>query len=187
MGNPFEEETGDLLVLDTRDVVGDAVVTTVRTIKNLGKELYTGYVKAHLDERTDSLFKPVKRNKLPLFSCPHHVVKSNDKLEITSLKKTCALLSRMYVSYQVRDGNIDEFFRHENQGYPPVLSKFGELRTGTNADLVGCLQDTYPTRAEDAPDPDVDAILPDGAAVINMLKPSENTQTSYSCPISSLS
>ena len=27
-------------------IVGDAVVTTVRTIKNLGKELYTGYVKA---------------------------------------------------------------------------------------------------------------------------------------------
>ena len=167
-GNPFEEHTTDLLVLDTRDV---EVVTSVRNIKTLGKELYTRFVEARLVQRSESLFKPLKRNKLVLFSCPKRVVKSNDKQEIASLKKTCALFSRMYVSCQVCEGNIDEFFCHENQGSPLSLSKFGDLRSGTNADLVECFANTYPSTTVDVQEPQVDAILLDGAAVINILKP----------------
>ena len=64
---------------------------------------------------------------------------------------------------------MEEFFHHENQSYPPSLSQFGELHSGTKADLLECLQDTYPTPQEDIPD--IDVILLDGAAVINMLKP----------------
>ena len=107
------------------------------------------------------------------------------------LKKTCALFSRLYVSCQVRDGNIKEFFHHENHNYPPALPKFGELHSGTKADLLGCFQDTYPTPTDSIPD--VDAILLDGAAVINILKlgsakePSRNTQKLYSCHLPSLS
>ena len=44
--------------------------------------------------------------------------------------------------------------------YPPALSKFGELRSGTKADLLECFQDTYPTPTDSIPD--VDAILLDG-------------------------
>ena len=72
------------------------------------------------------------------------------------------------MSCQVRDGNIEEFFRYENYSYPPALSKFGELRSVTQADLE-CFQDSYPTPTNSIAD--VDAILLDGAAVINILKP----------------
>ncbi|MES9879584.1 MAG: TCR domain-containing protein, partial [Sedimenticola sp.] len=169
MGNPFEEHTGDLLVLDKRDIMGENVVSTVHNIQKLGKEKYDTFVKERIEERTVTLLTPLKRNKLPLFSCPQPMTKSVDKQQITSLKKTCTLFSQLYVSCQVRDGNIAEFFRHENQSYPPSLSKFGDLRSGTKADLVGCLKDTYPAPTEDSPE--VDAILLDGAAIINMLKP----------------
>ena len=40
MANPFKEQTSDLLVIDTRYIVGDEVVTTVRYIQTLGKEQY---------------------------------------------------------------------------------------------------------------------------------------------------
>jgi len=169
MANPFKEQTSDLLVIDTRDIVGDEVVTTVRYIQTLGKEQYATFVKERLGDRSKSLFSPLKRNKLPLFSCPQSKLKSNDQQQITSLKKTCALFSQLYVSCQVRDGDIEEFFRHENQCYPPSLSKFGELRSGTKADLVKCFEETYPTPPEQVPE--VDVILLDGTAIINMLKP----------------
>ena len=37
-GNPFGEETGDLLVLDTRDVMNEDVTNTVRNIKQIGQD-----------------------------------------------------------------------------------------------------------------------------------------------------
>ena len=33
MGNPFAEQTGDLFVLDTRDIADSKVVETVRTVE----------------------------------------------------------------------------------------------------------------------------------------------------------
>ncbi len=139
MVNPFEEQSNDLLVLDTRNIVGEEVVSTVHNIQKLGEEQYTCFVEEEcLNKRTESLCFTctLKHNKLALFSCPAPVVKSNEKLQIASLKKTYTLFSRLYVSCLACDGNIEEFFCHENQSYPPSLSHFGELRSGTNADLV---------------------------------------------------
>ena len=191
MGNPFEK-SWDLLVIDSKDVVGDSAITTVPNIEKTRKQLYSTFDESRLRNRTESFFSPLKRNKLPLFSCPQTPSKSDNKQQITSLKKTCALFSILYLSCQVRDGNIKEFFRHENHSYPPALLKFGELRFGTKAELFECFQDTYPTPTDSIPD--VDAILLDGAAVINILKPgsaktfkARNTQKLYSCHLSSLS
>jgi len=38
MGNPFADQTGDLLVLDTSDIADSKVVETVRTVEQLGKD-----------------------------------------------------------------------------------------------------------------------------------------------------
>ena len=44
------------------------------------------------------------------------------------------------VACQIRNGNLDDFFRHENQSFPPSLSKNGDIRTGNKSDLIECLQ-----------------------------------------------
>ena len=44
------------------------------------------------------------------------------------MKSDCALFARLYISCQTRDGDLDEFFKHENQGCPPSLSHLGKLR-----------------------------------------------------------
>ena len=83
----------------------------------------------------------------------------------------------MYISCQTRDGNLDEFFAHENQACPPSLSNMGKLRIGTKSDIVSCLEKLVPTSTRDSlPDvqpctPIVDAVVLDGAAIVNMLKP----------------
>ena len=38
LGNPVEEDSQDLLVLDTRDIADPAVIETVRTVKQIGQE-----------------------------------------------------------------------------------------------------------------------------------------------------
>ena len=168
MSNPFMEDSSDLLVLDSRDIVDAEVVATIRKIQQVGQENFASFVEDRLEKRTTPLFHPITRNKLPLFSCPPKRTISKDKQQIASLKKTCALFSQLYVSCQVRGGNMDDFFRHENQTCPPSLSQFGQLHSGTKSDLTHCLEKLTPVH-EDAPD--VTALLLDGAVIVNMLKP----------------
>ncbi|GFO12519.1 hypothetical protein PoB_003902400 [Plakobranchus ocellatus] len=119
-------------------------------------------------ERTTSVFDPISKNQMPLFSRPPSKVPSKKKQTISSLRSDCTLFSRLYIACQTRDGNLDNFFKHENHAYPPSLSLLGKLRFGTKSDLVECLE-KYCTSCGEASF--VDVIILDGAAVINMLKP----------------
>ena len=51
MGNPFLEECSELLALDTRNCMSDAVVATVQNIEQLGIDQYQKYVTEVLKNR----------------------------------------------------------------------------------------------------------------------------------------
>ena len=89
-------------------------------------------------------------------------------MEIKTLKKSCELFSQLYVACQVRDGNLDEFFWHENGSYPPSISKNGDLMPGSKSDLLHCLEKFNKEAAND--NMTMDCIILDGAAIINMIK-----------------
>jgi hypothetical protein len=46
MGNPFLDDTPERLMLNTRDVIYESVVNTVRTVEALGKKQYNTYRKS---------------------------------------------------------------------------------------------------------------------------------------------
>ena len=53
------------------------------------------------------------------------------------MKDQLQLFSQLYVATQVRDGDMDEFFKHETLSYPrPRLSKHGEIRPGDKSELI---------------------------------------------------
>ena len=138
IGDPFQESTNDLLVLDTQDIKLPSVVETVKTLESVGQNQYREFVTEILKAKSNSLFEPIKQNKLPLFSS--HPLKSKSK------KK---LFSQLYVSCQVRDGNLDTFFGHENQ----EVQEQNQIYISQNDR------------------PDVDMLLLDGAVIVNMLRP----------------
>ena len=70
MGNPFLDASPELIVLDSRNCAGDAIVATIRSIENLGKSQYQEYVDNVIKERKVTIQQPIKRNSLPLFKCP---------------------------------------------------------------------------------------------------------------------
>ena len=70
IGTPFLDATPELLVLDTRDVVDDSVVTTVHRVEALGKKLYKAYDESAIKDRSLSIHKSIKKNSLPLFRRP---------------------------------------------------------------------------------------------------------------------
>ena len=74
----------------------------------------------------------------------------------------------MYISCQTHDGDLDQFFEHENQSAPPSWSVGGKLRNGKKADLLSCLQ---LERLQTTSAPAGDAEFLDGAAIVQMLNP----------------
>ena len=110
--------------------------------------------------------EPIKRNKLSLFKTQK--VSNKPKSQITTLKDDCALFSRLYIACQSREGNLDDFFKHENHPYPPSLAKYGEMRSGTKTDLMDILEAYlyYPDTT-----PSVTANILDGAMLVQMLHP----------------
>jgi hypothetical protein len=64
-----------------------------------------------------------------------------EKIKFTCIKNNAELFSRLYISCQTKEGNLDEFFNHENQACPPALSDGGNLRLGTKSDLLTCFEE----------------------------------------------
>ena len=81
------------------------------------------------------------------------------------LKEDCALFSRLYIACQNQEGTLEDF---KNQPWPPSLLQMGQLRGRTKAGLVKCLSNASSLTVEQ---PSVDAIILDGAVVVQMLKP----------------
>ena len=166
LGNPFEEGK-DLLAVDTRDVMSDGVVETVKNVLTIGQEQYNLYVESRLKQRTTPISDPIPKNMLLLFNNSGQKAPSKDKSKVLQLKNDCSLFSQLYVACQNRDGNLEDFFRHENQPWPPSLADRGEMRKGQKADLVQCLEALQSNRPEEAPN--VESIVIDGAVAVQML------------------
>ena len=169
MGNPFLEHSQDLMAIDTRDIMDTQVAETVRKIETLGEEQYAAFVSERLEQCTTPITQTIPKNKLPLFSRPPVKGKSQEKEQLAALKSDIGLYSRLYISCQTRDGDLDNFFSHENQAAPPALSTQGKIRLGVKADLLHCLESDLPENNCSAPVSD--AIILDGAVVVKMLSP----------------
>ena len=73
----------------------------------------------------------------------------------------------MYISCQVREGDLEDFFRHENLAYPPSISENGLLYpSSSKSDLLDCLP-----MEKVFTSPHVDAMILDGAAMVHIIEP----------------
>lgn len=172
LGNPFTEDSRDLVRLDTKEVMGQSAVTSVQRVKEIGQSQYDVYVAERLEDQTTPVSDIISKNNLTLFRKISPSRPSKTSHQIRTLKSNCELFGRMYISCQSRNGDMDEFFRHENQGSPPSLSDMGELRQCKKSDLIGCFDKLISASNSDSPQsPAVDAKLLDGSVIVNMLLP----------------
>ena len=149
LGNPFMDFYGEELVqISTRDIIDGAVVKTVRTIEDLGKQAYNEFIEERIKSSRKEIEDPVKKNKIPLFSticrakqpCRPDIVK-------TSLKNDVRIFSQLFIATQTKDGDLEKFFSHENSANPPSLACGSKIRSGVKADLLPCLRMTVSTES----------------------------------------
>lgn len=170
MGNPFlDSDTTELMRIDNHDCVQESVATSLRELQATGKAQYEEYVNSVLKERTKAIQTPIKKNKLPIFKRQPCQQKAKSKLATEDLKSDYSLFSQMFIASQVRDGDLGEFFSHENHQWPPALSQHGKLRLiNSKSELLDCL-DTPNIQQPDT----YDAKVFDGAAVVHSLPTAE--------------
>ena len=109
MGNPFQEESADLLVPDTK-IVADRALTEV---VGRGQERF----KCMGHEGESKLYKPIEKYKDMVVFFKHEQQAANSSKD-KGLNKNCQLFSRRFISCQTRQCDLQELFKHENQPTP---------------------------------------------------------------------
>ena len=171
VGNPFSDTCDELIAFDTNNVAPSSACSSVTTAHDIGLEQFNAFWNERVHGSV-SVLKPIPRNKLSLFNCKAVAGKKDSKtVKLSEMKTDCALFSRLYIVCQSRDGNLDEFFSHENQPYPPSLSHNGDLRFGTKSDLLSCLLGNDQSLSVASTDLHLDCYILDGAVIAQMVRP----------------
>lgn len=166
LGNPFCEKSSDLLVLDTKEMMSEVVIKSVTRAKEIGQSKYETYVKERLENRTIPISDTIERTNLSLFGSQEKRSSKGKSQIIADLKSDNKLFAGLYIACQSRQGNLQDFFKHENSSSPPSLAVHGKLRHGQKADLLDCIE----AESQELQRPSVvDAKVLDAAAVVNML------------------
>ena len=166
MGNPFKDDCPELLSLDTRNCADASVVDTVHKVQEIGLRQYKKFDKDVIDERTVSIHETISKNTLPLFKRQQRKQIFKASLKLTAVTSDRYLFSRLYIASRQRDGDLEGFFKHENQPYPPSLSEFGNLRFGKKSDLIACVNKETLSPPQQA---SYDVKVFDGAAIVHAL------------------
>ena len=128
LSNPFlPDEATELIQLGIRDVMAPGVIKTVIKIEHLEISQHKEFRERRIIKKTKGLHDSITKNKLPLFKPTKTRRQSSSRTESKELKLHVRLFSQMYISTQIRGGNMDQFFSHETLKYPPVLTKYGEM------------------------------------------------------------
>ena len=168
-GNPFQESGDCLINVATKVVIDHIASESVKSAKEKGELQSKDFTERCLIKGDQSLYTTISKNKLALFRKRNAVKTSKTKQELVSLKSDCRLYANLYVACQVRDGNLDEFFSHENHAYPPAISEYGRLRKcNEKSAFLKCLEEIEAPKMDR---PDVDCCIIDGPAFVHMHPP----------------
>ena len=121
LGNPFEKESTDLLVLDNKDIADPAAVETVWNVRRIGQDQFKAFTRECLLERTKSIHDAIHCNKLKLFNSSTTKAASKGKQQLTSLKNDVELFSRLYIGRREMETSRSSFamrIRHVLQHSP---------------------------------------------------------------------
>ena len=173
MGNPFIDTGPDLYTIDSKVVATEVVKNSVKNAKAAGENKF----KMFWDERIlgdKPITERICKTNIALFRSCSEKNQLKTKSQTKRLKKDCELFSKLYIGCQNRNGDLSDFFKHENHSQPPSLSNAaGKILSGNKSDLLPCLESKcVAITKEDQNKPTAKII--DGAMIVNMIKPTKS-------------
>jgi len=135
--NPFSIEGSDLVALDTREAASEEGILCLQTAEEKGALMYNDFVEKRLLQKTKSIYDPIPKCQTKFFG---NKKKSTKAQPIKALRSDLNLFSRSFIVSVSRNLDLDKFFAHENQPFPPSLSLNGEIRSGDKFELTLILE-----------------------------------------------
>ena len=179
MGNPFKEKETNLVQSSSKIVLPAEATNQVKKAEKTGKDQFQTFIKDRLHSEKKSLYDVIPKNKLLIFKQSNLSMSTKSKERIQSLTADRRLFSRLFIACQSRKGDLQNFFSHENHGYPISISEYGRLRKcSAKSDFVTCLKQDVGEPDTEAPQVDMKVI--DGPALVNMNAPAK-TSTTFNC------
>jgi len=94
-GNSFEEDSQDLLVLDTKNIAAPPGAVDASVVYTVGQVQFDNSVRERLVERTKPMEDAIHRNKLKIFSHDASKPHAKGKRQMKSLRNGMDLLSSL--------------------------------------------------------------------------------------------
>ena len=132
--------------------------------ENKGKEQFETFV-----NNLKNFHNPIKQNNFKIFGNPVPKQKNSSSM---NLKKYCVLFSNLFIICQTRQLDLNEFFKFENQPFPPSISNGGELYSTKMADIIAPIEDKVEVSSIK---PQSGFLVVDGSALVYSLYPTETT------------
>lgn len=147
------------------------VVEVITGAKEKGKSKNGKYVEERLNTRSKPITDTLQRCNLP-YQCLVHLRNDSQVRQVIKfpILIVVALFFRLHIACQARERNLEELFKHKNSSSLLALSCNEKMRTGQKSDFITCIE--VNTAFER---PSVDAVVLDGAAIVNMLPPGKCT------------
>ena len=108
----------------------------------------------------------LSKNKANFF--PQEKAATSGDMKQLVLKNDCRLFSQLFISCQAQENDLLEFFQHENQSFPAVMSESEKFHTGQKLQLAKILE---PTVTPPDTRPQCDTVIIDGSSILHSLLP----------------
>ena len=92
LGNPFLDMTADRFTLDTKVVMPNGVIQSVKFAEGIGKEQYQTVVEARINDNITKFKDTLPKNCLQLFNSSFEKVKSKYLSKVSDLKTECPVV-----------------------------------------------------------------------------------------------
>jgi hypothetical protein len=174
--NPFNNDTEYLIKIASGEIASEAVVQPVVNLEQHGNKQYNDYWNDVILKGNLPIETTIKKIMFPLFRNHKSRRISKQASTIKALKNDCNLFGRLYIAAQHRNSDLKDFFKHENQPYPPSLSENGILRTVKKSELINCICSENGNEI-----PQFNCKIFDGAVLVHMINPTKGQTFNEYC------
>ena len=166
LGNPFVEESGDLIAIGSSVVLSEQVIVDIRSAHEVGLAQYKAFVEERIFSQQKEYTATVSQCKLKLID--HQEDDEYNQQSSTSKEKPVSMQAILIASNSGR--NISRVFDHENSSRPPSLC-FARKSLPSKSNLSQIISESAACDYEDMESTPSDAtvVIFDAAFVIRCL------------------
>ena len=176
LGNPFLEESGELLDLDQSIIMPAEVVENVRNVTTIGDRKYKEFLQKRILTQEVAFTAPVQKCKLKLFKSAISSPQSQ-KSAVAAMKDQQAKVSQILLAAHSGRNITEGVLKHESSEMPPTLTRKGTMHHNTKSEILQCLGSNTAVETK----PLTSCAVLDGPVLVQMLRPGNATTIGHYC------